>query len=69
MKNYKWKPEKPFSSQVTLLLEPVEDATRLTWMVESDEGGIVQLAEPLLIKQTNEMMRKSLVRLKAYLRA
>jgi len=38
-------------------------------MIESEEVGIVQLAEPLLIKQTNEMIQKSLVRLKAYLQS
>jgi hypothetical protein len=37
------------------------------WTVESEEAGIVQMAEPLLVKQTNAMIRKSLIRLKAYL--
>lgn len=66
-KKFGWESEKPFPSQVTFLLESDRDSTKLTWIVESEETGIVQLAEPLLIKQTNEMIRKSLVRLKAYL--
>lgn len=66
-KRFGWKSEKPFPSQVTLLLEPEEEGTRLTWTVESEEAGIVQLVEPLLIKQTNEMVQKSLARLRAYL--
>ena len=67
-RKFGWKSEKPFHSQVTFLLESDQDSTRLTWTVESEEAGIVQLAEPLLIKQTNEMMRKSLIHLKAYLK-
>ena len=59
--------EKPFPAQVTFLLEPDQDSTTLTWTIESDEVGIVQLVEPLLIKQTDEMIQKSLVRLKEYL--
>ncbi|MBN1453495.1 MAG: hypothetical protein JW963_20940 [Anaerolineales bacterium] len=66
-KKFGWISEKPFPSQVTFLLEPDQDSTNLTWIVESDEVGIVQLAEPLLIKQTNEMIRKSLIRLKSFL--
>jgi hypothetical protein len=66
-KKFGWKSKKPFHSQVTFVLESDHDLTKLTWIVESEEVGIVQLAEPLLIKQTNEMMRKSLIRLKAYL--
>ncbi len=63
-----WKSEKPFPAQFRLLLEPDGgDITKLTWIVESEEAGIVQLAEPLLVKQTNEMIRKSLIRLKEYL--
>ena len=67
-RKFGWRSEKPFLSQVTLLLEPEGERTRLTWMVESDDAGIVQLAEPLLIKQTDEMIRKSLVRLRAYIK-
>lgn len=67
-RKFGWKTDKPFLAQVTLLLEPEGClTTKLTWMVESDEAGIVQLVEPLLVKQTNEMIQKSLVRLKAYL--
>jgi len=67
-KKFGWKSEKPFPAQVILLLEPDQDSTKLTWIVESEEAGIVQLAEPLLIKQTDQMIRKSLVQLKEYLR-
>ena len=67
-KKFGWKSEKPFSSQVIFLLESEGHETKLTWIVESEENGIVRLAEPLLIKQTNEMMRKSLVRLKTYIK-
>ncbi len=63
-----WKSEKPFPSQVTFLLEPDHDSTKLTWTVESEEVGIVQLAEPLLVRQTEEMIRKSLKRLKKLLK-
>jgi hypothetical protein len=49
-------------------LEPDQGFTKLTWVVESEEAGILQLAEPLLIKQTNEMIQKSMVRLQAYLK-
>jgi hypothetical protein len=63
-----WKSEKPFRTQITLLLEPGHDSTKLTWAVESEEAGIVQLAEPLLIKQTDEMIQKSLVSLKIFIR-
>src|SRR3990172_1403692 len=66
-KKFGWASEKPFQSQVTFLLESNHDSTKLSWIVESEETGIVQMAEPLLVKQTNEMIRKSLVRLKAYL--
>lgn len=66
-RKFGWKSEKPFATQVTLLLKPNQDSTALTWIVESEEAGIVQLAEPMLIKQTKEMIRKSLIRLKAYL--
>ena len=66
-RKFGWVSEKPFLTQITFLLESDDDSTRLTWTVESDETGIVQMAEPLLAKQTNEMIRKSLVRLKAYL--
>jgi len=66
-RTFGWKSEKPFSSQVIFLLEGEGHETKLTWLVESKENGIVRLAEPLLIKQTDEMMRKSLVRLQAYL--
>lgn len=67
-KKFGWVSEKPFPTQVTLTLEPEQASTKLTWIVESEETGIVQMAEPLLVKQTNEMIRKSLVRLKEYLR-
>ena len=68
-REFGWKSEKPFATQVTLSLEADQDSTVLTWIVESEETGIVQLAEPLLIKQTDELIRKSLVRLKTYLQA
>jgi hypothetical protein len=63
-----WKSEKPFPAQITLLLEPDHDSTKLIWTVESEEAGIVQLAEPLLVRQTNEMIRISVVRLKTFIR-
>jgi hypothetical protein len=66
-KKFGWVSKKPFLTQVTLTLESIQDSTKLTWIVESEETGIVQMAEPLLVKQTDEMMRKSLVRLRAYL--
>jgi hypothetical protein len=66
-RKFGWKSEKPFPAQVTLLLETNQDSTKLTWIVESEEVGIVQLAEPLLVKQTDEMIRKSVVNLKEYL--
>jgi len=66
-RKFGWESEKPFAAQITLLLEPRGNGAKLTWTVESQEAGIVQLAEPLLIKQTNEMIRKSLRRLKKYL--
>ncbi len=59
-----WKSDKPLPSQVTFLLEPDHDSTKLTWTVESEEVGIVQLAEPLLVRQTEEIIRKSLMHLK-----
>ena len=68
-KTFGWVSEKPFQSQVTFLLESEHDSTKLTWLVESEETGIVQMAEPMLVKQTNEMIRKSLVRLKAHLQS
>jgi len=67
-RKFGWKSEKPFRTQITLLLEPGHDSTKLTWVVESEEAGIVQLAEPLLIKQTDEMIQKSLIRLKIFIR-
>lgn len=66
-KRFGWVSEKPYLSQVTFLLEAAQDSTKLTWTVESKEAGIVQLAEPLLFKQTDEFIQKSLIRLKAYL--
>ena len=66
-RRFGWKSEKPFPAQITILLKPEGNRTSLTWRVESEEAGIVQLAEPLLVKQTNEMIQKSLVRLKEYL--
>lgn len=68
-KKFGWKSKKPFSSQVTFLLEASQDSTKLSWTVESEESGIVQLAEPLMIKQTKQMIRKSLIGLKEYLQA
>jgi hypothetical protein len=38
-------------------------------MVASEEAGIVQLAEPLLTRQLDEMIEKSLNCLKAYIQA
>jgi hypothetical protein len=66
-KKFGWKSERPFPSQVTFLLEPDKNSTKLIWIVESEESGIVQLAEPLLVRRTNEMLRKSMTCLKAYL--
>jgi hypothetical protein len=66
-RRFGWKSEKPFPSQVTLLLEPDHGSTKLTWTVESEEAGIVQLVEPLLVRQTEDMIRKSLVSLKKLL--
>lgn len=67
-KKFGWVSEKPFPTQVTFLLEPDQDSTELTWIVESKETGIVQMAEPMLIKQTDEMIRKSLARLIEYIK-
>jgi len=66
-KRFGWKSEKPFPTQVTFLLEPDHDSAKLTWTVEADETGIVQLAEPLLARQMEEMIRKSLMSLKKLL--
>lgn len=66
-RRFGWKSEKPFPSQITFVLEPDHDSTNLTWTVESEEAGIVQLAEPLLVRQTEEMIRKSLRNLKVLL--
>jgi hypothetical protein len=66
-RKFGWKTEKPFLAQVTLILESEGKMTRLVWIVESGEAGIVQMAEPLLTKQTSEMIRKSLSRLKTFL--
>lgn len=62
-----WKAETPYRAQVTLLLQPEEDDTKITWSVESEQADIEQLAEPLLIKQTNDMIRKSLISLNLFL--
>ncbi len=67
-RRFGWKSEKPFPSQVAFVLEPDHDSTKLTWTVESASVGIVQLAEPLLVRQTEEMIRKSLKRLKKLLK-
>jgi hypothetical protein len=67
-RKFGWKSEKPFATQVTLLLKPDRELTALIWIVESEEAGIVQLAEPILIRQTEELIRKSLRRLKAYIK-
>lgn len=64
-----WISEKPFPSQFTFLIEPDHGSTKLTWTVESNEAGIVQLAEPLLVRQTEEMIRKSLGSLNKLLQA
>jgi len=66
-KKFGWVSEKPFQSQVTFLLESDQDSIELTWIVESAETGIVQMAEPMLVKQTSEMIQKSMARLNAYL--
>jgi len=66
-RKFGWRSEKPYPAQVSFVLEHGQGFTKLTWVVESREAGIVQLAEPLLVKQTNEIMQKSLVRLKEYL--
>ncbi len=66
-KKFGWVSKKPFRTQITFLLGSDQDSTKLTWIVESEEAGIVQMAEPMLVKQTNEMIRTSLARLKAYL--
>ncbi len=68
-KKFGWVSKKPFPTQVTFLLGSDQDSAKLTWIVESEETGIVQMAEPMLVKQTNVMMRKSLIGLKEYLRA
>jgi hypothetical protein len=68
-RQFGWKSEKPFPSQVTFLLEPDHGSTKLTWIVESEETGIVQMAEPLLVRQTEEMIRKSLRSLNKLLQA
>jgi hypothetical protein len=65
-KKFGWVSKKPFLTQVTLTLEPVQDSTKLTWIVKSEETGIVQMAEPMLVKQMKATMQKSLLRLKAY---
>jgi hypothetical protein len=67
-RKFGWKSEKPFATQITLLLKPDRESTALIWIVESEEAGIVQLAEPILIRQTEELIRKSLRRLKAYIK-
>jgi hypothetical protein len=67
-KKFGWISKKPFLTQVTLTLEPIQDSTKLTWIVESEETGIVQMAEPMLVKQTDVMMRTSMMRLKAYIK-
>jgi len=67
-KKFGWNSEKPFPAQVTFLLALEGEITKLTWIVESEEVGIVQMAEPLLVKQTNVMIQKSLVRLQAYIK-
>ena len=66
-RRFEWKSKKPFAAQITLLVEPYQNLTKLTWTVESGELGTIQLTEPLLIKQTEEMTQKSLVRLKEYM--
>ena len=66
-KVFGWKSEKPFPAQVMLLLESNRCSTKLTWTVKSEGVGIVQLAEPLLVRQLNAMIQKSLVRLNEYL--
>lgn len=68
-RKFGWKSERPYPSQVTFLLEPDHNSTKLTWTVESEEAGIVQLAEPLLIRQTEEMIRKSFGSLNKLLQA
>jgi hypothetical protein len=64
-----WKTERPFQAQVTFLLRVNGTGTEVTWIFNSDEVGIVQMAEPLLIKQTSDMIRKSLNGLKTYLQS
>lgn len=66
-RKFGWKTEKPFPTQVTFLIEPYSDITKFTWTVQSEDAGIVQLVEPMLIKQTQEMIQKSLIRLNMYL--
>jgi hypothetical protein len=39
----------------------------LAWIVEYDAAGIVQLAEPLLVRQTNAIIQRSLIGLKVYM--
>jgi hypothetical protein len=62
-------PRTPYSaaSGGVCIPEGNQESTELTWIVESKEAGIVQLAEPMLVKQTDEMIRKSMIRLKEYL--
>ena len=66
-KKFGWISEKPYPTQVSFLLKLDHNSTELTWIVESEETGIVQLAKPLLVRQTKESMRKSLVHLKDFL--
>lgn len=66
-RRFGWKSEKPFPAQVMLILEPLGEGTKLTWTVESEDVGIVHLAEPLLVSQTEETIRKSLTSLKKLL--
>lgn len=67
-RKFGWVSERPFPTQVTFVLGSDHDSTELTWIVESEATGIVQLAEPLLVKQTNGMLRRSLIRLKTYIK-
>jgi carbon monoxide dehydrogenase subunit G len=66
-RKFGWISGKPFVSQVNFVLEPAGDLTRLEWVIEAEEAGIVQLAEPLLERLIREMLVRSLVRLKRQL--
>jgi len=66
-KKFGWHTEKPYPAQVTILLEPGQEITKLTWKVESEAVGIVKMVEPLLTRQTSHMIQHSMNRLKDFI--